>query len=429
MSIPGDNDETVIYSGNASPAARLECLDVMLDESLRNLDIRLGVQDVTIGRSDNNSVPIKYNKMSRQHARISFSGNRWLIEDLDSANGIFVNDQRVDHPSPLGQGDIVIIGQVPFRFEIDTPPPGATTAPAAPAQDSYTGDSGTMYAQHVGVLGSLANPAEEPIDEPPPSLSNKPASPGGKIPTTPPPKARSGGGKSSGGGWMKWLVLIALVLCVAAGYTYWQQGEARRQLDEKFISLNKSVQWFLDKYETDNSRTTDTGIGTELNDINRMIARADNSLKQVPNDERFRILKQQLIFLAFERQFLVDIRESSFYDAEKTLRDSEERIKAIEIPTVKNRVNYHGLFRLAETVLRFKRFSNQYANISVDAQRVPDNYEMQKMQEFKSEFIEQKKINYLILSVTFVRLFEMLEETEEEDMRLLNRWQEVLGRG
>ena len=426
MSIPGNNDETVIYSGNASPAARLDCLDVMLDESLRSLDIRLGVQDVTIGRSDNNSVPIKYNKMSRQHARISFSGNRWLIEDLDSANGIFINDQRVDYPTPLGQGDIVIIGQVPFRFEIETPPPGATSAPAAP-EDNYTGDSGTMYAQHVGVLGSLANPADEPAAEPPPPVSNKPAA-GQKIPASPAARTRPAA-QASGGGWMKWLLLLALVLCAAAGFTYWQQGEARRELDSKFISLNKSVQWFLDKYETDNSRTTDTGIGTELNDINKMIARADNSLKQVPNDERFKILKQQLIFLAFEREFLVAIRDESFYDAEKRLTESEQRINAIEINTVKNRVNYHGLFRLAETVLRFKRFSNQYANISPDAQRVPDNYEMQKMQEFKSDFIEQKKINYLILSVTFVRLFEMLEETEEGDMRLLNRWQDVLGRG
>ncbi|MDO6460997.1 FHA domain-containing protein [Granulosicoccaceae sp. 1_MG-2023] len=422
--MPGDNDETVIYSGNASPAARLVCLDVMLDESLRNLDIRLGVQDESIGRSDDNSITIKYNKMSRHHARISFIGNRWLIEDLNSANGVFVNDQRVNGTSPLGQGDIVIIGQVPFRFEIDTAPPGAAVAPQA-APGNYTGDSGTMYAQHVGVIESLSNPADEPASPPPPPISNKPAAAGKKRPPSQPARRSHAGGS----GWLKWLVLLALLLGAAAGYTYYKQGDARRELDEKFTSLNKSVQWFLDKYETENTRTTDTGISTELNDIDRMVRRTDNLLKQAPDDDRLRALKQQLIFLAFEREFLVAIREEMFYDADNLIRDSEAQINAIEVRTVKSRVNYHGLFRLAETVLRFKRFSHQYVTVSTTAPRVPDDYEMQKMQEYKSEFIEQKKINYLILSVTFVRLFEMLEETEEGDMRLLNRWQETLGRG
>jgi pSer/pThr/pTyr-binding forkhead associated (FHA) protein len=53
--------------------------------------------------------------VSREHARLTVSGDATLIEDLGSRNGVFVNSVRVDRRQ-LQQGDLVTIGETQFRF-------------------------------------------------------------------------------------------------------------------------------------------------------------------------------------------------------------------------------------------------------------------------------------------------------------------------
>ncbi len=50
------------------------------------------------------------------------------------------------------------------------------------------------------------------------------------------------------------------------------------------------------------------------------------------------------------------------------------------------------------------------------------------MNNKKVRFIERKKSNYLLLSVTYSRLNQLLERIEKEDIQLLNRWQEMVRR-
>ncbi len=61
----------------------------------------------SIGRSDNNDVPIPQKHVSRQHAVIAFRDGVFTITDLGSANGTFVNDQQVTEPYPLAHGDVI----------------------------------------------------------------------------------------------------------------------------------------------------------------------------------------------------------------------------------------------------------------------------------------------------------------------------------
>ena len=68
-------------------------------------------------------------------------GGRWVISDLGSANGTFVNGQPVAGPHVLSHGDLIRIGQTQFQVEIaaalaaqDTlveAPPTTATVPAA----------------------------------------------------------------------------------------------------------------------------------------------------------------------------------------------------------------------------------------------------------------------------------------------------------
>jgi hypothetical protein len=60
-------------------------------------------------------------KVSRRHARILFRDNRFMIEDLGSTNGTFVNRGRrliPGSPQALNDGDEIIVGKTFLRFNV-----------------------------------------------------------------------------------------------------------------------------------------------------------------------------------------------------------------------------------------------------------------------------------------------------------------------
>jgi len=69
----------------------------------------------TIGRTPENDVQIDAQYISRHHAMILSGPTDTIIEDLNSTNGVIVNGRRVLRQT-LKDGDIVLIGDVPFRF-------------------------------------------------------------------------------------------------------------------------------------------------------------------------------------------------------------------------------------------------------------------------------------------------------------------------
>jgi DNA-binding response OmpR family regulator len=61
----------------------------------------------TIGRWQDNDVVVDDRWVSRYHARIRREGDHYVIEDLDSKNGTFVNGRRITEPAVLSDGDEV----------------------------------------------------------------------------------------------------------------------------------------------------------------------------------------------------------------------------------------------------------------------------------------------------------------------------------
>lgn len=77
--------------------------------------IPLGQVPTVIGRSASCKIVLDDNEVSRKHARlVERDGNLWL-EDLDSANGVLVNGQRIAGSVKLAADDEIRIGSQQFR--------------------------------------------------------------------------------------------------------------------------------------------------------------------------------------------------------------------------------------------------------------------------------------------------------------------------
>jgi pSer/pThr/pTyr-binding forkhead associated (FHA) protein len=84
-------------------------LSLMFESKLVK-EVPIGSRPVTIGRSPDNDIPIDNLAISNYHARVYFEANRLVVEDLDSLNGTFVNDLRVERAT-LHDGDSIWIGK------------------------------------------------------------------------------------------------------------------------------------------------------------------------------------------------------------------------------------------------------------------------------------------------------------------------------
>ncbi|MFT3890812.1 MAG: FHA domain-containing protein [Anaerolineales bacterium] len=84
---------------------------------------------MSIGRDSTNEIVINDAEISRRHARLTFQGGKYVLEDLGSTNGTFVNGQRLAGPRVLKAGEVVSFGeQIVLVFEASNFDPAATVA-------------------------------------------------------------------------------------------------------------------------------------------------------------------------------------------------------------------------------------------------------------------------------------------------------------
>ena len=142
---------------------------------------------VTVGRDVTNEIVIADAEVSRQHARINRTPGGYVLEDLGSTNGSFVNGERLVAPRVLNPGDLVGLGEnVTLTFE--------ATAAAAPET----------------VMGTPGAPPPQPPQAAPPPPAAAPAAAPAPAPVAAPEE----------GGRRRWIFagcgcLILLGLCGA----------------------------------------------------------------------------------------------------------------------------------------------------------------------------------------------------------------------
>jgi pSer/pThr/pTyr-binding forkhead associated (FHA) protein len=84
------------------------------DKSIADYQLQKGVS-LTIGRRKNNDVVIENLAVSSHHAKIDSVGDDFVLIDLKSKNGSFVNEQLIDSHW-LKQGDVISIGKHSLTF-------------------------------------------------------------------------------------------------------------------------------------------------------------------------------------------------------------------------------------------------------------------------------------------------------------------------
>lgn len=97
------------------------------------LCVQLNTPNMLFGRHTDMDVRVALPDVSRRHCRFVFENGQWMVNDLNSLNGVFVNGARVANVV-LHDGDEVRLGGLTFRVHIPDPQSTQFFDTAAPQQ-------------------------------------------------------------------------------------------------------------------------------------------------------------------------------------------------------------------------------------------------------------------------------------------------------
>jgi pSer/pThr/pTyr-binding forkhead associated (FHA) protein len=99
-------------AANAATPTRL----VITSGPREGMEIDLPPEQLTIGRSSESGLVIRDDYTSTHHARLMLWDANWVIQDLDSTNGTFLDGSRVVLPTAVPPGTPVTIGTTTFEL-------------------------------------------------------------------------------------------------------------------------------------------------------------------------------------------------------------------------------------------------------------------------------------------------------------------------
>jgi hypothetical protein len=84
---------------------------VVTDGALAGTRITLGENPISIGRADDSTLVLTDDYASTKHARLTPRQGQWLVEDLGSTNGTYLDRAKVTGPTPVPLGAPIRIGR------------------------------------------------------------------------------------------------------------------------------------------------------------------------------------------------------------------------------------------------------------------------------------------------------------------------------
>jgi len=106
-----------LLQARKAPMIRLSLLDAS-----EPMDYAFTVPDFQIGRDPSCEISLSDHAISAHHARFRFHHNQWWIEDMNSTNGTFLNDERLQTSTVIMDGDDLRVGGSIFSIRLGEPP-------------------------------------------------------------------------------------------------------------------------------------------------------------------------------------------------------------------------------------------------------------------------------------------------------------------
>ncbi len=100
----------------------------------RTASVVLRKRDTLVGRQKGCDIRIPSDEVSRRHCLLFLEKGQLSVEDLQSANGTFVNGERITGKQKIKPGDQLKVG--PLTFRIDVPQVKSKSTPNAEPRDT-----------------------------------------------------------------------------------------------------------------------------------------------------------------------------------------------------------------------------------------------------------------------------------------------------
>jgi pSer/pThr/pTyr-binding forkhead associated (FHA) protein len=103
-------------AGQTSPLGRLTVVAPGQSGLVAGKAFPLAQQN-DVGRGLENAIALNDNFLSTRHATLELRGDQWVLEDLGSTNGTYVNGVEVRQPVVVTYGDVIRVGRVELKLE------------------------------------------------------------------------------------------------------------------------------------------------------------------------------------------------------------------------------------------------------------------------------------------------------------------------
>ncbi|MEB2311076.1 MAG: FHA domain-containing protein [Sorangiineae bacterium] len=89
--------------------------------------------EITVGRVQGNDLTLPKGNVSKRHARLLFRDGRFIVTDMNSTNGTYVNRRRISQATIVREGDRIYVGDFVLRIELPDGVEGAAPADVSSA--------------------------------------------------------------------------------------------------------------------------------------------------------------------------------------------------------------------------------------------------------------------------------------------------------
>ena len=184
----------------------------------------LEAAEISIGRDSSNMVAINDAEVSRRHARMELRGPAYMIQDLGSTNGTFVNGTRITGLQVLNPGDTVAFGEgIVLLFDVAEDANATVLSAKAPptaVQRPAPAPAPMPAPAPIPAPVRPPAPAPAPVRPPAPAVVPTPAY-SGQVPAgpVPMPPATAPKKKKKFPVWLIIVIILLVIICVCAGFS------------------------------------------------------------------------------------------------------------------------------------------------------------------------------------------------------------------